>query len=139
MGILAGVSVIDLRTRKIPVCLLAVLNLLVIILQLYQLSGGRGDVVLIIEGMGVGAAFFLISRVTEEGIGYGDSWMILILGIYLGVWELLEVLAGACFLLAVASAACLTVKKMSAGCSLPFIPFLTAGYVLQIVCAIKKI
>lgn len=133
MGILAWISVIDLRTRKIPVSLLMILNLLVLIRQICRLSSGREDAVLIMGGMGVGAVFFLVSRVTKEGIGYGDSWMILILGIYLGVWGLLEVLSYACLLLAAASVVCLSVKKMSAGYTLPFVPFLAAGYLLQIV------
>lgn len=137
MGLLAWVSVIDLRTRRIPVVLLIVWNLQAVIYRLYQVTGGREDAALFIGGIGVGAAFFLISRVTKEGIGYGDSWMILILGIYLGVWEILEVLAGTCLLLAAASVICLTAKRMSPSVALPFAPFLAAGYLLHVICAVK--
>jgi len=137
MGFLAWVSVIDLRTRRIPVVLLIVWNLQAVIYRLYQVTGGREDAALFIGGIGVGAAFFLISRVTKEGIGYGDSWMILILGIYLGVWEILEVLAGTCLLLAAASVICLTAKRMSPSVALPFAPFLAAGYLLHVICAVK--
>ena len=73
MGFLAWVSVIDLRTRRIPVVLLIVWNLQAVIYRLYQVTGGREDAALFIGGIGVGAAFFLISRVTKEGIGYGDD------------------------------------------------------------------
>lgn len=137
MGFLAWVSVIDLRTRRIPVVLLIVWNLQAVIYRLYQVTGGREDAALFIGGIGVGAAFFLISRVTKEGIGYGDSWMILILGIYLGVWEILEVLVGTCLLLAAASVICLTAKRMSPSVALPFAPFLAAGYLLHVICAVK--
>lgn len=137
MGFLAWVSVIDLRTRRIPVVLLIVWNLQAVIYRLYQVTGGREDAALFIGGIGVGAAFFLISRVTKEGIGYGDSWMILILGIYLGVWEILEVLAGTCLLLVVASVICLTAKRMSPSFAFPFAPFLAAGYLLHVICAVK--
>lgn len=137
MGLLAWVSVIDLRTRRIPVVLLIVWNLQAVIYRLYQVTGGREDAALFIGGIGVGAAFFLISRVTKEGIGYGDSWMILILGIYLGVWEILEVLVGTCLLLAAASVICLTAKRMSPSVALPFAPFLAAGYLLHVICAVK--
>ncbi|MCI9025395.1 MAG: prepilin peptidase [Dorea sp.] len=137
MGFLAWVSVIDLRTRRIPVVLLIVWNLQAVIYRLYQVTGGREDAALFIGGIGVGAAFFLISRVTKEGIGYGDSWMILILGIYLGVWEILEVLAGTCLLLAAASVICLTAKRMSPSFAFPFAPFLAAGYLLHVICAVK--
>lgn len=128
---LLWISVIDLRSRQIPVCMLAFLNLLAIVWQLYQLSGSKGDLRMFLGGTGVGAVFLLVSRMTEEGVGYGDSWLILILGIYLGMWKLLEVLAGTCLLLAAASVICLTVKRMSRRCTLPFVPFLAAGYLLS--------
>ena len=96
-----------------------------------QLSGSKGDLRMLLGGTGVGAVFLLVSRMTGEGVGYGDSWLILILGIYLGMWKLLEVLAGTCLLLAVTSVICLTVKRMSRRCTLPFVPFLAAGYLLS--------
>lgn len=52
--------------------------------------------------MTVGILFLLISKVTEEGFGYGDSLAILILGIYLGFWGLIGVLSGAFLLLVMA-------------------------------------
>lgn len=135
IGSLIGVSVIDIRSRRLPICVLALLNLLAAAWQLYRISGGKEELLPLLGGIGVGAVFFLISRVTREGIGYGDSWVILILGSYLGLWKLLEVLAGTCLLLAAASVVCLTVKKMSGRCTFPFVPFLTAGYLLSMVCA----
>lgn len=72
--------------------------------------------------------FLIISRVTEEGMGYGDSWGILVFGIYLGLWELIEVLLTAFFILAVFSAAVFIRKKLRGGYAIPFYPFLTGGY-----------
>ena len=70
--------------------------------------------------------------ITREGMGYGDSWSILILGIYLGVWKLLEVLSTAFMLLGAAAVICLVGKKMSRKYRLPFLPFLAAGYLCSI-------
>ena len=49
-----------------------------------------GDLAGICAGIGVGVLFLLVSKVTEEAIGYGDSVAIMILGGYLGFWKLWE-------------------------------------------------
>ena len=129
IGMLTILSAVDIYCRKIPVNILILANLAV---SGYQILTRKDDVWLIMGGIAIGGVFLLVSKVTGEGMGYADSWAILILGIYLGLWELVEVLAGAFFLLAAASAVCLTVKKMSRKCRLPFFPFLAAGYLLSI-------
>ncbi len=128
MGMLILLSARDIQSQQVPVCILIPANLLAAGWGLRNLIDGKGDIIILAGGIGVGAVFFLISKVTREGMGYGDSWVILILGIYLGLWKLLEVLAGAFFLLLLVSVICLTVRKMSRRCRIPFLPFLTAGY-----------
>ena len=74
--------------------------------------------------------------------------MILLLGIYLGIWKLLIVLSGAFFLLTLAAVVLLSyysirgkgmaqgtvgMKKISRKYALPFYPFLTCGYILYLV------
>lgn len=129
MGMLAGLSLADIYKRRIPTKYLIIGSLLAVG---YQILIGREDILLILGGTGVGMLFLLVSRITGESLGYGDSLAILILGIYLGLWELLAVLAGAFFLLAVFSAAGLTVRKMSRKLSIPFFPFLSAGYLMSV-------
>ena len=46
----------------------------------------------VILGLVIGIGFLLISKWTEEQIGYGDSWLILILGVYVGFEKLLILL-----------------------------------------------
>ena len=129
MGLLAGLSLADIYKRRIPLKCLIIGSLLAVG---YQIFIGRGDIIMILGGIGVGMSFLLISRITRESLGYGDSLAILILGIYLGLWELLMVLAGAFFLLAVFSVAGLTARKMSRKLSIPFFPFLSAGYLMSV-------
>lgn len=129
MVILVSLSAEDICFRKIPVYTLVTGNLAALG---YQIFIGKGDVWLISGGIGVGLLFLAVSRVTREGMGYGDSWTILILGIYLGIWELLEVLLAAFLILGAAAVICMGVKKMSRKYKLPFIPFLAAGYLCSI-------
>ena len=99
---------------------------------IYQAVCRETDPVLLAGGAAVGAGFLLLSKVTGEGIGYGDSWGILVLGLYLGLWKLLEVLAGTFLLLLAASLVVLAAGRMRAGAKrgIPFFPFLTGGYLM---------
>ncbi len=127
---LALLSYIDVRDRKIPVRILlpGVLGGI-----LYQAVWNRGDWMTSVMGTGVGIVFLLISKVTCEGIGYGDSVVILILGIFLGGKELVEVLFFSFFILVVFAIAILCRKKMSRKYEMPFLPFLTAGYLCYLI------
>lgn len=130
LGILIIVSVIDIKYRKIPVQVLAAMSAGAF---LGQCLCRREDIILIAGGIATGAVFLLVSRVTEEGVGYGDSLGILSLGIYTGLWNLLEILAGAFFLLALCAVIVLVRKRMSRKHSLPFYPFLTAAYIFWMI------
>ena len=95
-GALAGMSVTDVMFRKVPRELLILGGIGAV---LYQCIFRDMDIWLLLGGAGVGCVFLLLSKVTEEGIGYGDSWGILVLGLYMGMWKVLGLLAGAFTLL----------------------------------------
>ena len=69
----------DIHSRQIPVFILVLGSLAALG---YQVFVGKGDIWVISGGIAVGALFLLVSRITREGMGYGDSWAIFILGIY---------------------------------------------------------
>ena len=124
LGILIIVSAIDIKCRKIPVGILASMNVGALIFQCLR----RGeDVALIAGGMAIGIVFLTISRITKEGVGYADS--LGILGMAPGGWQQFAELAGAFFLLALCAMIVLARKKMSRKIALPFYPFLTASYI----------
>lgn len=129
MAALAGLSIADIHSRRIPVYILISGSLAALG---YQFFIKKSDVWLMAGGIGIGVLFLLVSAVTREGMGYGDSWTILILGSYLGVWKMIEVLLTAFLFLGAAAVICLSVKKMSRKYKLPFIPFLAAGYLCSI-------
>lgn len=129
MGVLAGLAVLDMHSRQIPVSILVLGSLAALG---YQVFVGKEYIWIIFGGIGVGALFLLVSKVTREGMGYGDSWAISILGIYLGIWKLLETLFAAFLFLGVAAVICLSVKKMPRKYKIPFVPFLAIGYLCSI-------
>lgn len=129
-GILVGMSVMDIKDRKIPVLMLVTAIVAAII---YQVLFRTENLLIVIGGMAISVFFFFVSMITGESIGYGDCFGILGLSIYLGLWKLLEVLAGTFFLLVCGAMAVLFRKKMSRKGALPFFPFLAAGYLLWII------
>ena len=108
MAVLTGLSVMDYRIRKVPRDILLLCMAGVII---YQVLTGNVDWKLSVAGGLSGILFLWISKITNEAIGYGDSLAILILGIYLGIWGLLEVLMTAFFILGIIGLICVVIKR----------------------------
>ena len=81
-----------------------------------------------VGGALIGVLFFLISKLTKEAIGYGDSWLILLLGIHLGALVALQVLFAASFAAGVCSLFYLWMKRWRKGATLPFVPFIAVAY-----------
>lgn len=127
LAILFFMAFWDFLHRKIPLWLLlgscagAVL---------YQVCFRALDFYLIAGGAAVGILFLAVSKMTGEGFGYGDSIGIFVLGLFLGLWNTIEVLCFAFFGLMAGAVWVLAVKKMSRKAAVPFYPFLTLGYAL---------
>lgn len=126
---LCVLSGMDITKRQIPLWLLALGGAGVTAVQFFE---QQLPVFLILAGVAVGIVFLAVSKFTEEGLGYGDSILILITGIYLGFWELLGVLMGAFLFSAVFSVIFLIKKKFDRHVRYPFVPFFMAAYVVWI-------
>lgn len=129
LGVLMVLSGIDIRYHKVPVKALIISNIMAFN---YYIVYKEINIFLFAGGIGVGFIFLFISRATREGVGYGDSWAILILGSFLGIWDLLMVLFIAFFFLAIFAVIILNVRKMSRTYAIPFFPFLTGGYMVTL-------
>ena len=138
--ILTGLSVSDIRNKKVSRKVLTLWGLLTVfwkIVDFYQIrvflekmeQTNVGDLAGICAGIGVGVLFLLVSKVTEEAIGYGDSVAIMILGGYLGFWKVVGVLAAAFFTSGVCSVILAFRGRVK---TMPFFPFLTLGYILML-------
>ena len=83
-------SVLDIRTRKLPMWLLAAGGICVILSQLIRRETPWE---LCLFGAAAGCIFLMISKMTRESFGYGDSLLILLLGVAVGFWNLISLLA----------------------------------------------
>lgn len=120
----------DIRKKEISVRLLGAGTLGICLAVLLWNREGIEDS---LAGAAAGAFFFLAGKVTRQAIGYGDCWMITLLGLFLGVWKLLVLLLTAFILAALAGGIGMVWKKWDGKKRLPFFPFLLAGY-LGVMC-----
>ncbi|MCI9441687.1 MAG: hypothetical protein HFH15_10740 [Ruminococcus sp.] len=130
VGYLCYLSVLDIKTQRLPDRLLAA-GVVVALLQLFL--GISPSIILSLAGAAVGMAFLGISKVTGEAFGYGDSIVILILGLSLGLWNLLALLMLSFLLAAGCSTVLLAKFNFQRKTTFPFIPFLVASYVLVLI------
>lgn len=125
--ILLGVAgVIDWRKREIPMWLLTLMS--VIILS-FAICCKDVNLWYRLAGVAFGAVFFLISKVTKEAVGYGDSWVMLLLGAHLGIFQALQLLFSASLLAAGFALFYLWKHKGKGEATLPFISFLAIAYI----------
>ena len=122
---LLALAAMDIRTSRLH---LGILLLGFPLAVSARIVVGNIPAALVIAGGASGALFVAVSRVTEEAFGYGDSILITVTGIFLGIWDLLSMLVTAFFLAAVFSGIMLSRKKYTRKSSFPFVPFLAAAY-----------
>lgn len=122
---IAALAVMDFKYRKLP---LKTLLSGLFIAAAGCLCGREISPVLLAAGGCMGIVFLLISRVSGESFGYGDSILILIIGIFLGFWNLMYLLLGAFSMAAVFSAVMMIKHRFNRKSSFPFVPFLAAAY-----------
>ena len=83
-----------------------------------------------IGGLAVGLTIILISNITAGKIGMGDGIILCVTGVGLGFWTNLELFGVALLLAAVLSIILMIFRVIDRKKSIPFIPFLFAGYLI---------
>lgn len=125
-GFLAAAAYKDWKTKTISGRFLLVMSAAMIGMRLFIIEE---SLLSTLGGALIGAGFFLVSKCTGEAVGYADSWMILLLGIFLGGKKTAAVVCLALFFAALVSivrcVGCGWNKKQT----IPFIPPLAAAYV----------
>lgn len=80
-----------------------------------------------------GMAAFVIAFLTKEQIGYGDAACLIVLGSVLSADILMGAVMGGLLLLSLCGAVLFLKKKADRKTVLPFVPFLTAGMLWQVI------
>jgi len=117
-------SILDLKDRRLPVVLLIGIS---IALAGFRIFYFQYQPFLWMAGGVLGVGFLLISKVTKEAIGYGDSWIIVLLGIFLGIWEVILLLLITFFITGLVGMV-LILRKADKGTGIPMVPIVTIAY-----------
>lgn len=119
-------TIIDLRKRTLPISLLLAGSIVILLTSLWKYEF---DFFTMLKGMIPGILLGTISKITREAVGYGDVWIILLLGSDLGICDTVAVVCGAFFLCSIVAAGCLVRRKFRRDTRIPFVPFITVAYV----------
>ena len=116
----------DLRTKQVSCLALVIMAILVVVIRMLFVEDTIWST---LGGVAVGISFFFISKYSRESVGYGDSWLILLLGVLIGGKKVMEVIFIASFMAALFSVGYGLVRGWNRKNTIPFIPFLALAYV----------
>lgn len=128
MGILAGLSVYDLKTKKVPVSVVVLAGIGGIVYRLYM----ETKVVVLLAGLVPGVVLLLLAFLTKESIGIGDGMVLCVIGLLCGWKETVAILGMALVFAAIIAVILLVSKRVGRKTLLPFLPCLCAGYLLVV-------
>lgn len=83
-------------------------------------------------GLMPGILLLAVSKVTREALGMGDALLMLVLGIFLGLPDSVEVLLLSLFLAAFWAGILMIICRRKRDYEFPFVPFLLLGYIGRI-------
>lgn len=142
-------SYTDLRERGISLVLIAVSLISCITLMIgVEIYGSRfglpewcllyePGVKTILPALLPGLVLLIIHRISEPSIGMGDVYVVLLLGLMLGLYNTGVLLMTSMTLTAVFGLICMAAKGKNRKDTLPFMPFLLSAHVLQIIFMLK--
>lgn len=136
--VLFAAMIIDSKTRLIPNLLILValgLGVLILVIEfIFCKEVFLSSLIMSIAGfLCCVVLFYVISRLTKEGIGMGDVKLISVMGLLLGLSTTLMSVLFSLILCTVASVVLLFGKKKNKTDRIPFAPFMFFGYILMFI------
>lgn len=119
-------AVIDGMRREIPIVVVWMGIAAAVILR-QQGAIDEGNWVMAALSVVPGVMFWMLSLVTGEKVGYGDGWMLVMIGLFVGLWKCFLILLIGLISESVAVLILLAVQRITGDRRIPFAPFLLFG------------
>lgn len=119
-------AVCDGVEREIPLAVVWLGIIAAIVLRMQGLAGDKSWSVIVLSVL-PGVMFWMLSFVTGEKVGYGDGWMLIMIGLFTGLWKCFLILLIGLVSESLLVLVLLAVKKISKDRQIPFAPFLLFG------------
>lgn len=127
-------SIADIKKRKIScwsVLGMGIVGIIMLILKIWN-----GSVLSVLEllllGSLPGLVMCMLSFASHGSIGMGDGILLLLLGMYIGIYPAVLVMAWALLTAALWAIGMLVIRKKKRQDSFPFVPFITVGYMIHV-------
>ncbi|MEE1303971.1 MAG: prepilin peptidase [Agathobacter sp.] len=121
-------AIVDYRRKTVPVWLLLSLFFMGFVLKILEGNLLRIE---LIYSTSLGISMVLVSNLTKEMIGYGDSLLLLVSGLFLNINELAVEFLIATTLCGIVSLILLLVFKKGRKYEISFIPFVFVAYIIM--------
>ncbi len=120
-------SYLDIRKKQISLGLTAVYGAVGLVYILLD------DQQLIVALLGIipGVMMLCIGKMSGGALGAGDGLIVLVSGMYMGIWKTIEFIARALLMAAVWAGFLMAGKKKGRQACFPFVPFLLVSYVVS--------
>ena len=125
-------SVYDWKYHSLPMWLLLIGGVGGVIGIFFAWQGEIRSITELWTALLLGVMGILLAYVTREQIGYGDGWILLIMGACLGVAQVVAALFWALAGVCIVSIFLLMSKKGNRSSQIPFVPFLCVGSLVTI-------
>lgn len=123
---LAVCAVFDGLYKQIPLIVVWLGMLMAVCLQIYGATGETGILAAAVSLL-PGVGFFLLSFFSREKVGYGDGWVLLMIGLFLGVYRCFLILLVGLLAESAVAIVLLAFRKIQRDREIPFSPFLLLG------------
>lgn len=119
-------AVYDGIQREIPLVVVWLGMIVAIVLHIQGLGGNQTWLAAALSAV-PGAMFWILSCITGEKVGYGDGWVLIMIGLFLGLWKCFLILMIGLILSSLMFLILLAVRRVSRNYQIPFVPFMLLG------------
>lgn len=126
---LAGLSLYDIRFRRVPVWLVLTGGMMIAGLGICGCISGGGGFLDCLWGMAPGAVLLLLAIGTRKA-GWVDGIVLMLVGGILRLRQCILAAMTSLILISILSALLLVFRKAGRGTKIPYLPFLTVGVII---------